>query len=262
MSNQTSENNKQGVLASTKTGDAPTIKVSSLRGKLQSPVCVSLKGSLKEAVTTMLIHDYSQLPVVSKGKILRGYISWKSIVEAQMHGTESGIIKDYYKSDKPTINFDTPLLDAIHFVYQNEFSIVLDDNQHICGIITVTDISQQYLKLTEPYLLIKEIETYIRQLINIFTLEDILPFIKEEDRPNITSIDDLNFGYYVRILENRDMWNKLSLNVDRTAFTNALDEIRKIRNDLMHFRPEGISSTRQAMLVNMERYLSSMTHNG
>jgi hypothetical protein len=45
------------------------------------------------------------------------------------------------------------------------------------------------------------------------------------------------FGFF-RI---RTIWGRLGLKMDRATFTRPLDEIRDIRNDVMHFHPDGIS---------------------
>jgi hypothetical protein len=38
----------------------------------------------------------------------------------------------------------------------------------------------------------------------------------------------------------QDRWQKLKLPIDRAVFCSELDEVRKIRNDVMHFDPVGI----------------------
>lgn len=39
-----------------------------------------------------------------------------------------------------------PMLDAVRYVYENEFALVEDNTKSICGIITTTDISNQFLR--------------------------------------------------------------------------------------------------------------------
>ena len=54
-------------------------------------------------------------------------------------------------------------------------------------------------------------------------------------------MDDLTFGSYVRIAENPENWERLDLNLDRKAFIGRLDEVREIRNAVMHFDPDGLT---------------------
>ena len=51
----------------------------------------------------------------------------------------------------------------------------------------------------------------------------------------------MTFGEYVKLLENPQYWDRISLDVDRTTFVKELDKIRAIRNDVVHFDPDGIS---------------------
>jgi len=56
----------------------------------------------------------------------------------------------------------------------------------------------------------------------------------------VDGVSDLTFGEYVRLLENEQRWNKLGVQIDRGKFNEQLGRIRDIRNDVMHFDPDGI----------------------
>lgn len=58
----------------------------------------------------------------------------------------------------------------------------------------------------------------------------------------IEGLADLTLGEYARLLESPDNWKKLKLAVDRKDFITQLNSIREIRNDVMHFDPQGIDS--------------------
>ena len=61
-----------------------------------------------------------------------------------------------------------------------------------------------------------------------------------QGRRDIDYVSDLTFGEYIRPFDNQTRWDKLDLNINRVWFANELDSIRDIRNDLMHFDPDGI----------------------
>jgi hypothetical protein len=54
---------------------------------------------------------------------------------------------------------------------------------------------------------------------------------------SIRSFDDLDIGDCQRSLENPGSWAELGWPVDRVAFDKRLDELRGVRNDVMHFTP-------------------------
>lgn len=54
----------------------------------------------------------------------------------------------------------------------------------------------------------------------------------------IEDASDLTFGEYVRLLESRENWKKLRLAIDRKLFVGLLNDVREVRNDVMHFRPD------------------------
>jgi hypothetical protein len=62
----------------------------------------------------------------------------------------------------------------------------------------------------------------------------------DDSARTIENVEDLSFGDYLRLLENRERWERLGLQIDRPTFVKDLDEVRMIRNDVMHFDPEGI----------------------
>lgn len=245
--------------AKTRLSCDPILKVRILQEASRVPVFVNNDDSLEAATTLMRLHDYSQLPVTTnKQKGLCGYISWKTIGVAQANGVNTGIVKDYKQPVKRILKPDTPMLDAVRYVYENEFALVEDNAKSICGIITTTDISNQFLTLTEPFLLMEEIEGQIRLLLNDkILLEEIKKCCIEPGR-NVDSIDDLTFGEYVRLFQNDANWKKIGLPVEKKIFLRELDNVRNVRNDIMHFEPDGISPEQHKTLVSMSNLLKSL----
>ena len=93
-------------------------------------------------------------------------------------------------------------------------------------------------------MLLGEIENYVRSLIQRggFTNKELHDCCDPNDteRP-IDGVFDLTFGEYLRLLEKKEFWSRLSLSIDRAIFIDNLDKIREIRNTVMHFDPDGIT---------------------
>lgn len=246
--------------AKTRLSQDPILRVRILEEATKTPVFIANDSPLQKAITLMRLYDYSQLPVTTNGtRGLCGYISWQTIGIAQANGVSTSIVKDYKLPVERTLKLDTPLLEAVKYVYQKEFAVVEDEKKQICGILTTTDISKQFLVLTEPFLLLEEIEGQIRRLMdNVFLLEDIKQICNEPDR-EVNCIDDLTFGEYIRLLQDDEKWNRLNVNLDKSIFLNALDKVREVRNDIMHFEPDGISEEQNNSLLSIAKLMKTLT---
>jgi hypothetical protein len=108
--------------------------------------------------------------------------------------------------------------------------------------VTSSDLSVQFQALTEPFLLLSEVENDLRRIIQSKYQQEELQAAKDpaDTSRTIASVHDMNFGEYIRLLENAERWKKLEIMLDRKAFIENLNSVRRIRNDVMHFDPDGI----------------------
>lgn len=250
-------------VATTKISADPIKRVSSLAAANHKPVFVSRNDELSHAITIMQQNDYSQLPVVSgKGdRSLCGYISWKTIGLALWHGNKGDKVSDFMSPDVTAVPSQTPLLDAINIISQNEFMLVLNEDKTFAGIITPSDIAGEFFSITqaEAFLLLEQIELQVRILIDRAELlvEDLKKVCHEEGR-DVNCIDDLTFGEHQRLIEDSKNWEKFGIKNDHSDFIKFIDDVRNIRNDVMHFEPDGIGDDKMQQLRNMARYLTEI----
>jgi predicted transcriptional regulator len=205
----------------------------------REPSSVKKEAALAEATTLMRMHSYSQLPVISGPRLVYGYVSWETIGNAMANGESSDRVLPYVSKDITILEYETPLLSAIKAVIEKEFAVVQKVDKTISGIVTLADISQQFMSIAEPFLLLEEIENHIRQILHnkLLVVDIVKHCFPDGPAREITHIDDLTFGEYVRIFENPKLWDEIELNVDKTHFVKQLDKVRNIRNDIMHFEP-------------------------
>lgn len=205
-------------------------------------ITVSRETSLIEATTLMLKHNFSQLPIIS-GREAEGIISWKSIGIAQSLGKVCTKVSDC-KDEVTVLPLSEPLFKAVSIILEKEVVLVSQKDKTICGIVTSTDIGEQFVSMSEPFLVLEQIENHIRKILDgKLTNEDIeavLDLTKIE-KP-FCDLSDLSFGHYVRIIENEYNFRKLALSIDRKILKEMLEETRRIRNEVMHFNPEPIKT--------------------
>lgn len=235
-------------------------RISILPSANKPPVTITRDAKLSEAITKMMMHNYSQLPVMSNPRSIAGFITWETIGYGITNGNKSNDVKDFLDNDVTILDLDTPLLEAIKTVIIKDFVLVQKRDRTLSGIVTIADISTQFLVLTEPFLLLEQIENLIRLLLDEkFLVDDIKSFSEDEELENeIEYIDDLTFGQYIRLIEKPENWDKLNLKIERAPFIKQLDKIREIRNDIMHFDPEGITEEQKKALVNMAKFLTEI----
>lgn len=229
----------------------------------KAPDYVKPEDPITKAATLMLRNGYSQLPVSSstlQQSSIQGYISWQSIALKQISGNGGDTVKDYMDKEVCILPSDTPILEAMESIHKYGFILVSDQSRKICGMITAVDMSSTYKLLTEKFLLIEQIERQVRLLLdNQYTLAEINKLIStEESQLKVQSIDDLTFGQYVRIIESPDNWEKLNLSFDKDILHALLDEVRGIRNDIMHFDPAGIDSDQIDKLSDICKFLTTV----
>src|SRR5207247_4131483 len=106
------------------------------------------------------------------------------------------------------------------------------------------DIATQFVTLSEPFLFLEQIENHLRAILEKarMTSSQVKQLVNPTDTDRIEKvncIDDLSFGEAARAFGREDIWNKLHLLLDRSAFCTGLEDVRSIRNKVMHFHPDG-----------------------
>ena len=243
--------------------DDPVHRIGTLAAAHNKPMRVTPDDELKVATTKMQLHDFSQLPVMTGERTVKGIISWKSIGTSFSLGGPCERVRDCMEESVEEISIDDPLYEAIGSTAKHGYLLVRGKDNAVTGIVTETDLSQQFMHLAGPFLLIGEIEGHLRQLIHgKFTVEEMQLISEGEGGQGISGSADLTFGGYCRLLQNPEHWERLNLGVDRGQFVEHLETVRNIRNDVMHFDPDGLSPEDERMLRGVARFLETLIRKG
>jgi CBS domain-containing protein len=238
----------------------PTFRIGSLPAANKPLTTVGQDDSLKKAVTKMLLFDYSQLPIMHGEREVKGMISWKSIAARYSLGGECGKVQ-HCREDAQVVDGNGTLFDAIPTIVKYGYVLVRDpQDRKITGIITASDLSLQFQQLAEPFLLLREIELHIRQLLEGKVSPEDFEWLASGDTtaPKPSSISDLSFGGYIRLIQRPEVWAKLALNIDQSSLTTQLEEVRQIRNDVMHFDPDPMTGKQLEVLKNASKFMQQL----
>ncbi len=243
---------------SVSSGD-PSYRVGKISSANNLPVSVKPNASLLEAITLMHFKNYSQLPVMTTDREVKGVISWESI-GARSATSITGLDVQSYMDDHHELPATASLFAAIKTIVEHNYVLIRGLDRKITGIVTATDIALQFEEISTPFLLLAEIENSIRIMISSkLTLADIKRSCSPEHLPaNFSNVSDLTFGNYVKALENVENWQKIGLKLDRVTFCAELNDINSIRNDVMHFDPDPLTKRDLSVLKNASKLLDSL----
>jgi CBS domain-containing protein len=242
----------------------PTYRIGKLDAANKPVISVAPNQLIKEAISKMLINSFSQLPVMQGERDVKGVLTWESIGARYYLGKTGQEVRDFMTSAQ-VISSEKSLFAAIELIAQHQYVLVQAPDMRISGIVTSADLSRQFQQLTEPFLLLSEIEQHIRKLIvaGKFT-SDLLKLAcdpSDSDR-EIKDVADLTIGEYIRLLENPQNWERLALSIDRALFIEQLQTVRRIRNEIMHFDPDPLGPNDLASLRQFVIFLQSLRELG
>ncbi len=228
------------VAVPTRQNTEPALKVGHLEAANRKPIRIARDKSLAEAMTLMLAHDFSQLPVMNGDRTVLGLVSWRSIGRSYAFGKNPTEVRDAMDPQIKVFKRSDSFHSIVQEIVANDAVLVKDEAEQVCGIVTAADISAHFRNLSEPFLLLGEIERSLRHLIgDKFDAAALAAVRNPSDTSRvIDSADDLSFGEYIRLLESPASWARLGLSLDRNVVVDRLKEIKDLRNDIMHFDPD------------------------
>ncbi len=240
----------------------PTPRLGTLDPAHRKPISIKRDAKVREAVTLMVQHDFSQLPVMQNSRDVDGVISWKSIGEAsKVHNKACAFVRECMDTDVEILKHDTPLWKAIRIIAEKDVVLVRNAAKEIIGLVSTYDIAVEYHSLSEPFLLLGEIENNLRQLIARakypLSVLEAAKDPKDVER-KVKSVSDLTFGEYIELLQQPTNWQAIGYNLSRRTFIAEMIEVRKIRNEVMHFHPDPLTKVEMDYLrrvANMMRGL-------
>ncbi|TQM25901.1 CBS domain-containing protein [Nocardia bhagyanarayanae] len=233
-------------------------RLGDLPARLES---VTSTADLTYAKTKMLRYQFSQLAVIDEDETYHGAVTWESIGQAQI------------SSDDPTladatvpalvVDHDALLLDQIDAIYDRGFIFVRNpDRVRVTGILTASDLTRQFGTLARPFVLIEEAENRLRRAAeDHFDLDDLKDAVPNHQKSRVHDASDLTFGNYVHLLKDPDRWRKLGWRLDRNQVVELLEQVRNVRNDLMHFATDPLSEEKYAVVNGLLQLLRTAEPN-
>lgn len=226
------------------------------------------------ALKRMLATKCSQLPVLENG-ICLGVVSSESILrrlgqEAAKGNHAKGLMKwpvtRFIDEHSPPlyIDPDEELTDFAEKVEERGFALI-GNPKKLESIVTSHHLVDFFMRKTEVFLVLREIETairyLIRQKIRDEALGDVLASIHSKDgREQPTELEELSFDELRNLIIER--WKDFKdIFADRERTDDDLTRIRDIRNAVFHFRIH-LFPTQLTQLRNYRNYYLMLANRG
>ncbi|MEU8112755.1 DUF4357 domain-containing protein [Micromonospora sp. NPDC048947] len=206
-------------------------------------------ATIELAITTMMLHDYSQLAVMSGQRDLSGAVTWKSIAKARHQKRDAPLSAAVIPPVE--VSYADDLIDVLPRITAHGFVFVRGPHNTISGIVTASDVVQTYGVMTSPFFIIGEIDQTLRWILeDAIEIEQVQALCDADGTRQIDGFSRLTMGDYQRVLENPDAWMALGWPLDRKVFSQRLRIICEMRNNVMHFNGDPLPDERVTMLKN------------
>jgi CBS domain-containing protein len=218
----------------------------------QDLISVPPKTTVEKALEIMNEKNISQLPVVV-GKEVLGVFSYRSFGEnvRKLPEKERKVLSLPVEEFLEDLKFAkyTDVLTKLLDEFDLKDAVLVGSDNLLQGIITTVDALQYFYKVANPYVMLREIELAVRELIRISVNKDKLQeFIKitlkkHYEKPGQelpSNLDHLTFNDYVMLLCHKDSWDNFekAFGGTRNTVYAKLNQIPNLRNDVFHFRRE------------------------
>ncbi|MEV4830702.1 DEAD/DEAH box helicase family protein [Micromonospora sp. NPDC049257] len=214
-------------------------------------------ATIEQAITTMLLHDYSQLAVMSGQRNLSGAVTWKSIAKARHQKRDAPLSAAVIPAVE--VSYAEDLIDVLPKITAHDFVFVRGPHNTISGIVTASDVVLTYGVMTSPFFIIGEIDQILRWIIeDAIDIERVQVLCDAGGTRRIDGFHRLTMGDYQRVLENPESWAALGWPLDRKVFSQWLRRICEMRNNIMHFNgdplPDDMVTTLKNFLALLREY--------
>jgi len=203
-----------------------------------------------EALTVMQEHNFSHVPVVEGNEVL-GVFSYRSFAKriARLPKKEREPLYLPVEEFLEKLEFAriTDELTALVDEFNTKDAMLVGAENRLQGIVTTVDALRYFYKVASSYVLLREIELAIRELIRASIdgeelKECIDKSLKEHYKKSATllpiCLEEMTFHDYVMLLRYQGTWEKFRAAFGGTANTvfAKLERLPDLRNDVFHFK--------------------------
>jgi len=218
----------------------------------QELIAVPPSMPVREALNIMNNHNISQIPIVAGNEVL-GVFSYRSFSEGilQLGGKEqdsSGLPVEAFSEDLTYAQISDELV-ALLDEFDLRDAVLIGSESRLQGIVTTVDVLRYFYAVASPYVMLREIELSIRELMRASVSNEELTkcigrclskHYEEKSLRVPDCLEEMCFGDYISILRFKEFWNKFkeAFGGVYSVVQTKLGRLPDLRNDVFHFRRE------------------------
>jgi hypothetical protein len=241
-------------------GVAEYMHVSQLVPPDQKIVAIPYDGRVSEALQHMRDNAFNQLPVEARDGSIVGIFSYRSFAKSisKYRPSDDVLSKQVGDmSEEPFFVRPTEVIGAVVERLASEGSIIIGSENDVYAIATNQDLLEFMWTITQPFMLIGDIEITLRRIMYAScagaNLQEVIDrAFPVERRSSYSILEDLSLGELLGVLKNGENFGRhfKSRFNDMNFMSQNLDPVVPIRNGLFHFRDkisdEDLESLRSA----------------
>lgn len=222
-----------------------------------SPTTAVREDKIKTVLSRMVEYDFSQLPVVDSENHPIGMVTYESILRGVRNlkvQIDDLSVREVMIS-APKVNMEDDLFEVLETLKLTNAVLIIDAQAKLVGIVTSYDSTEYFRKRAENLMRVEDIETMIKDFIQLAYIQDdgepdevalssTISRVTGHEKPDkdgkTKEFDELSLGNYISLFTFKDKWLFFEpiFKVPRENVSKLLDEVRKTRNGLAHFRNE------------------------
>ncbi len=222
----------------------------------QEIVSVGPEAAVGDALTLMRVRGFNQLPVVEGDQVL-GAFSYRSFAQgvARLPDAVRRRVRDLLSL--PVENFYEDLffaqisdeLAALLDEFDTRDAVFVGSEGNLLGIVTTIDVLRYFYEVASPYVLLREIELAIRELLrasgNASELKSCADrslgkYYQEKSEKVPAVLEEMSLHDYVMLLRFQGTWESFAaaFGPNQDLAGAKLAPLPALRNDVFHFLRE------------------------
>jgi CBS domain-containing protein len=216
----------------------------------QELVTVTADMEVRQALERMSKANINQVPVIA-GNVILGVFSYRSLAKGiinlpKKQPFQLSLPVELFIEDLAYAGLSDEIAKLVDEFDTRDAVLVGSENQ-LLGILTTIDALRYFYSVASPYVLLREIELSIRELIRVSISNEELSFCidrclkkhyekRQQSLP--TSLEEMTFNDYVMLLRFDGNWQFFKDAWGGTSITVAakLEPLPTLRNEVFHFK--------------------------